>query len=178
MQGRECWRGIFAGSQLTEQTEVDSQKNNESSGCTQTVQWHALQRRQVFSVCTLHSVKEKRLGKITSNHIAFFFFTIYVEPDDLSHRYQTLCSFQVLCPKLEFLCERTYLEKYIILIALYCYWTVRELHQIDATYRRCSGHQVIFCSSRLHCCVNPDRFINGRFFHFSWIGMFQNNQST
>ena len=60
VKGRRCWRGVFAGSQLTEQTPVDSKESNESPHCTESEQWLTRCKGvQMSSVWNLHLVKEK-----------------------------------------------------------------------------------------------------------------------
>lgn len=99
--------------------------------------------------------------------MALCFLRIYPGSEEMSHGLQTLCSF----------------PGFITQVRVFM-WTSECLRASEgrggwrATYRRCSGHEVILRSSRLHCCVNPDRLINGRFFHFPRIGVFQDNQSA
>lgn len=62
MQGRGCWRGTLAGSQLTEQTEVDSQKNNACSGALRLHKGPVTEEASVFCLCPSFSEGKKGWG--------------------------------------------------------------------------------------------------------------------
>lgn len=51
----------------------------------------------------------------------------------------------------------------------------KHLSHQNTTYWGSVWNKIAFCPSRLHCRVNSDGLVNGRFFHFPRVGMLQYN---